>query len=247
MIYTSREPHKRIDTVALCRRIDDIVRPVFDPRGQLIGERMNQLNTIERNYVREGGDWLDVSEAAGRDYWPATPSAVSRLWNLTSPVFYDWQTALAYMEQHLKDAEAAMKLVSGPPDPTVWNWYPFGEDALCGIAGHSSAPLTRVVIWHYYARCWMDGALAMLAVEEFHRDHGAYPDRLDELVPDYLPRLPIDYADGQTMRYRREGDGFLLYSIGHDRVDDGGEKPDPYAGGVRDIVYSRERRPEVLP
>jgi hypothetical protein len=48
------------------------------------------------------------------------------------------------------------------------------------------------------------------------------PDQLSELVQDYLPAVPIDPFDGQPIRYRRTDDGFLLYSVGADRTDDGG-------------------------
>jgi hypothetical protein len=36
--------------------------------------------------------------------------------------------------------------------------------------------------------------------------------------------VPVDYMDGKTIRYRRdEGGGFLLYSVGTDGRDDGGD------------------------
>ena len=45
----------------------------------------------------------------------------------------------------------------------------------------------------------------MLALYESHRDTQDYPAELDALVPTYLPRVPIDYADGETLRYRSDG------------------------------------------
>jgi hypothetical protein len=43
------------------------------------------------------------------------------------------------------------------------------------------------------------------------------------LTPDLLQAVPIDYMDGQPLRYRRNADGtFLLYSVGENGVDDGG-------------------------
>src|SRR5438445_5546158 len=45
-----------------------------------------------------------------------------------------------------------------------------------------------------------------------------------QLIPDYLVRLPRDAIDGKTLRYRRLTDGsFLLYSIGDNARDDGGD------------------------
>lgn len=68
-----------------------------------------------------------------------------------------------------------------------------------------------------------DALLVVIAIELYKRDTGALPESLDELVPDYLPSVPRDIADGQPIRYRQTGDGsYTLYSIGGDMDDDGG-------------------------
>lgn len=73
---------------------------------------------------------------------------------------------------------------------------------------------------------WVSGQTAIdqfaiaIALERHWLRHRAYPERLDALVPAFLDRLPHDLFDGQPMRYRREGDGFVLWSIGFDGKDD---------------------------
>jgi hypothetical protein len=48
------------------------------------------------------------------------------------------------------------------------------------------------------------------------------------LTPDLLPSVPIDCMDGQPLRYRPNADGtFLLYSVGENGVDDGGDPSVP--------------------
>ncbi len=66
--------------------------------------------------------------------------------------------------------------------------------------------------------------LAVFALELFSREHGHYPEKLDELVPDFLLAVPEDtHAPPKTpLRYRREGDGALIYSVGDNGTDDGG-------------------------
>ncbi|MBR6022981.1 MAG: hypothetical protein IK066_11265 [Kiritimatiellae bacterium] len=44
-------------------------------------------------------------------------------------------------------------------------------------------------------------ALAAVALLRYHRDSGALPDTLDVLVPDYLPALPVAFADGAPLAY----------------------------------------------
>jgi hypothetical protein len=61
-----------------------------------------------------------------------------------------------------------------------------------------------------------------LAIHLYREDHGELPERLDRLVPDYLPGLPLDPYTRQPLVYRKTGDAWVIYSVGHDGVDDGG-------------------------
>jgi hypothetical protein len=61
-----------------------------------------------------------------------------------------------------------------------------------------------------------------LALRCFQFDHGRAPSRLEELVPKYLQRVPQDPFSGQPLVYSGQGTHWLLYSIGPNRVDDGG-------------------------
>jgi hypothetical protein len=67
-----------------------------------------------------------------------------------------------------------------------------------------------------------------IALERYRLRKGKYPARLEELTPDYLAKTPIDFMDGKPLRYRRKNDGaFLLYSVGEDGKDDGGDASPP--------------------
>jgi hypothetical protein len=67
-------------------------------------------------------------------------------------------------------------------------------------------------------------AATAVALERHRLKHGRLPDRLEELVPGFLSRLPTDWMDGKTLRYCRKADvEFLLYSAGDDGRDDGGD------------------------
>lgn len=61
-----------------------------------------------------------------------------------------------------------------------------------------------------------------IALELYRREHGRLPGELSVLVPKYLPHMPQDPFNGEPLRYGVEGDGYLLYSVGENRVDDGG-------------------------
>jgi len=61
-----------------------------------------------------------------------------------------------------------------------------------------------------------------LALREFRLRHGAYPTKLDELAPAIVAAVPVDPFSEQPLRYRRQGNGYVLYSVGPDLNDDGG-------------------------
>ena len=68
-----------------------------------------------------------------------------------------------------------------------------------------------------------EAALTAIAIEQYRRQHGRWPDRLEQLVPECLPQLPVDPFDGRTLRYVVQADRYLLYSVGQDGVDNGGQ------------------------
>ena len=76
-----------------------------------------------------------------------------------------------------------------------------------------------------------------IALKRYQLRHGDYPADLTALVPEFVPSVPRDPVDGQPLRYRRNTDGtFLLYSVGENGKDDGG---DPLPGkGVKTSFFN---------
>lgn len=99
--------------------------------------------------------------------------------------------------------------------------------------------LSRAAVMGDYVSQERDGVLTALAVELHRREHGAWPESLDELVPHRLPRVPIDRYDGGPIKYRLTPGGPVIYSIGVDRKDDGGRLPE----GRDPVRRAREWRP----
>jgi hypothetical protein len=73
------------------------------------------------------------------------------------------------------------------------------------------------------------------ALVAYRADHGTYPESLNVLPAKYIARLPQDFFTEQPLRYKRQGGGFLLYSVGSNGVDDGGRTFDSQPPGD-DIV-----------
>jgi hypothetical protein len=76
---------------------------------------------------------------------------------------------------------------------------------------------------------------AALAIERYRRANaGQVPASLDALVPAFLDRIPADPFDDAPIRFARRDDGYVIYAIGRDGKDDGGEiapGPPPWSGG----------------
>ena len=62
-----------------------------------------------------------------------------------------------------------------------------------------------------------------MAAERFRLDNGRFPISLEQLVPSYLQKVPLDPFDHQPMRYRLTGERAVIYSVDEDLKDDGGD------------------------
>jgi hypothetical protein len=68
-------------------------------------------------------------------------------------------------------------------------------------------------------------AQVVCALERYRLAHGEYPETLDALAPQFIEKIPHDIIGGRPLHYRRTDDGkFLLYSVGWNETDDGGQE-----------------------
>ncbi len=86
--------------------------------------------------------------------------------------------------------------------------------------------MERVAELDLRAHAGVDLARTALAIERYRLATGRVPEKLEELVPQYLKEVPIDPFDGNPIRYRRTEPGYLLYSILGDG-DNGGKEKQP--------------------
>jgi hypothetical protein len=84
--------------------------------------------------------------------------------------------------------------------------------------------IMRVIDAIYRTKARLRCAVAALAAEAYRLKHGKWPDWPAQLVPDFLPEWSTDPIDGQPLRWLRRSDGLLIYSIGPDGKDNGGDR-----------------------
>jgi hypothetical protein len=123
-----------------------------------------------------------------------------------------WNAAVELAK--LPDAEqlAALRRIAEQSPAVRSNWFNRGRELAFRLERHN---LT--------SRAYFRSITTALAIERYRIAHGRWPESLQQLVPQFIGNLPLDPFDGQALRYRRLPDGVVVYSIGWDGIDDGGD------------------------
>ncbi len=80
----------------------------------------------------------------------------------------------------------------------------------------------------------INGSRIFIALHRYAQQHGTYPGSLPTLASGLKWTVPLDPFSGEQFKYRREGKGFLLYSIGTNLKDDGGLEKIQEPGDISD-------------
>ena len=191
-------------------RIDDMI--------DIEGERMLFLDVVQKTYTDDGsGDGRVTAE--GKAYW-------DRIGELAEASIRRITSRKRLTEKADELFTRLEKCLESPGD----------DESIQGIEQElaelppSFMPLkvlfpNVLTIQHAIIREKMsvESVKAALAVIRFRNEHGRWPESLDNVVGDLLPEVPQDLLVGQSLRYQRRGDGFVIYSVGVNRVDDGGQ------------------------
>jgi hypothetical protein len=76
----------------------------------------------------------------------------------------------------------------------------------------------------YQVRAHTEALATTIALLRYRQDKAEYPADLNELIAaGYLRKSPMDPYSDKSLVYRRTDDGFTLYSVGPNFIDDGGK------------------------
>jgi hypothetical protein len=93
----------------------------------------------------------------------------------------------------------------------------------CPKAGRALIPTVGKIVEAFNnSQAFMRCSAAAMAIERFRQTKGAWPEDLNALVPAYLAAVPIDPHDGKRVCYRKYPEGVVVYSVGADSEDNGG-------------------------
>ncbi|MDT8302271.1 MAG: hypothetical protein RQ760_12365 [Sedimentisphaerales bacterium] len=198
----------------------------FDTQESVLSlesEKVFWYDQIQRTFTDDGNGGGRML-ARGMPY-VVTDDWKENLWRFVSFNYPDRQEVVGSIDKYF--GRFAEKLTKTPwelrdetIDDQVWNEVDITPIMLkIQIPAHE-----RVGQITWRMKSGRKALLTVLAVMRYEKENGRYPANLSELVEaGYLKRLPMDpYSDGPLV-YRRTESGFLLYSLGTNLKDDGGE------------------------
>jgi hypothetical protein len=134
--------------------------------------------------------------------------------------------------------------------------YPQARNAMPGVARRSSkagtspdlalartlhAPLTSLPASEAGDRARAAVTLTAASVLEWKVRHGAFPVTLAQA----MPRVPQDPFDLRPIRYRREGNGFVVWSVGVSGRFGGGRRGTRYPSS--EVLFRYPAPPSAVP
>lgn len=122
---------------------------------------------------------------------------------------------------------------------------------LYSTGGASLAPDSSYVERFFRMEVMRNLSIAAIASARFRLATGEWPDDLEATIPRFLPAVPRDPMDGKTLRLRPTRQGPVIYSVGRDGENQGGNPrgDDEDGPGLawfsgRDWVFPRIGPPE---
>lgn len=178
---------------------------------------VNELNATQTYTGREEEDYEEFrnSRLPGGHRYEAVLLARFITWRNQDPP----QSVATINERHADARQRAgvdpgNKATGHTPDA---NWIlEFGNHRLQGLLEDSLE-----------AELLHEGITALIALERYRRDNNAIPTTLEDLIPNYLTRLPIDTLYSDRLMYISDAEPtryiplpYRLYSLGPDKDDD---------------------------
>ena len=154
---------------------------------------------------------------------PAVGPPTSALEAFTT-AFTSKDTMLRYLETMSSAISAAKRpwREAFEKSETIDDW-----DKAIPYYAHFEGVGTISIEWHFGVATRVMARIRMadiaLALQRYRLANGRLPKTLDDLIPDLLPAVPLDPFTDEPLHYRPTDDGFVVYSVGDDREDDGGQ------------------------
>ena len=205
----------RLDSIAAIRRegVGEAFAPLIGP------DACAKLADVRVNWdrcLRTFNSWFDRAVACMR-----RPSFADR--SKARKAFEEDLTS--YRVDAVMSARSPWRMITTRVDADDSFEPFFRRDPVACLLAHffpHALPHTREL--HDAARADLELTMVAVALAAYRAERGRYPTALAELTPEYLKQLPRDLFVERPLRYRREAARYVLYSVGRDMRDDGGDE-----------------------
>lgn len=241
---------ERLDYSGLARRVEESYRPTRPMAEAVQLERATTLDTLQRAFAYNES-LGEYTIAPGAAYSLAETLALMRG---TGGVDFSPVALMAWQQRGFPALLAQANQNYDAMTQALQNPYPQAAAQLRELNGQLFSPVARytdplltaltpdlasAAVAAAGAESNRRAAALVASLQAYRQTNGGYPDTLDAFAGRGFETDPFT---GASFRYRREGDTFVLYSIGSDGVDDGGAHAPKDEPGA-DRVYWPRRRP----
>jgi len=164
---------------------------------------------IETSLLYLKGDYEVTFDLGGKFYyWVFRPVYKSEIiWLMGS---YDLVKKAAGMPYYAsRDSEELERRMNSTP------WY-------YKMAGLLLPNAVAVLFKRATLEAMFETARVGIACKIYKNMHGDFPEDLSELAPEILEEVPVDPFTGNSLIYSKQDSGIIIYSIGSNLKDDGG-------------------------
>jgi hypothetical protein len=209
--------------------------PKFSDKWE-IGERLMNLDLLQS--IAHGYQHLSIytsnnevkimeqSSQGNVDWDPAfrkVNQQIDRVYTILQLPSYRERAAATRM-RYEKEKELSGKIKATDPKTTL-QLDPKSRGDLIGDAFWliNNDPLLNYDYAEFRSRQLRRNSQIALALTVYKAEQGKYPAQLADLAPNYLKQVPDDLFSGKPLIYKPSKKGYLLYSVGKNGNDDGGE------------------------
>jgi hypothetical protein len=224
------------------------IYPVGYPPINMEGERLAFMDIVQRSFTDGGPGGGHLIPGSWEEYTDMNPSGLDEInKRLFMPLYtaasmaharrdatvakaneiYNRQSEVARMtpyQRHMSNINTVEEIMY-----ESWQNYRF---FLVGLFMPAMARISEIA---YRGKIQHEATVAILALQRWRLEKDQYPAALGELVAaGFLNELPIDPWSDKPLVYKKTGDDFILYSVGFNFIDDGGEYVKDRSGNIRE-------------
>ena len=216
------------------------IHPESYPLISLEGERLVFMDIVQRSFTDGGpggghlipGLWDNLTNLSPERLFMPLYTAASMVHARRDATvakaneIYYLQSKLAIMtpyQRHTSNLKTA--------DEIMYASWPNYRFFLISVFMPATARVSDIA---YRAKVSHEATVAILAVLRWRLEKDQYPASLGELVSaGFLNELPMDPWSDKPLVYKKTDDDFILYSVGYNLTDDGGEYTKDRSGNIR--------------